>query len=404
MLNNAPNVVELREKCPGSAGLSEGLPKQPQTEEMLKGLKLHAAIDDVLTKGLSPRAACFTHDVAGEFDWETVRVCDDVMKNHVREIEREVDAECAGIHTEISVNLQASGWDGRARLDITASFIDAHGILQAVLVVELKTGLTVVTGPEANRQLHDYLVGAAAAQPTSPVYYGAILQPAVVTELQWRQARWTKKEILEGFGTVNEIPGLAQQLTAIRLATQDPNAPLIWGTHCGTCRVKEMCPARRGTIQEAREILAASGSTVAEYMAKLEPIERAKAWQTMKEAGRYAEKFSDWVKAWILDNPKENAIPGFRVGTKPGNRIFDNKMPAPVLAAKVWELAGEELAAAGMTGPEGLLEVIGPKKVEDLLPKAAFTKLQAAGLVVRPEGAISVIEDKPNPMPMPRKK
>ncbi len=34
-----------------------------------------------------------------------------------------------------------------------------------MLVVELKSGIMVQSGPDANRQLHDYLVGAATKFP-----------------------------------------------------------------------------------------------------------------------------------------------------------------------------------------------------------------------------------------------
>lgn len=405
MLNNAPNVVELREYCPGSAALSEGLPRLPETPEMLKGIALHAAIDDVLARGMSWQAATYAHGIVEEYDKRTVATAERLFVNGVKRLEQQLDAESGQVLAEVAVNLLPSGWDGSARLDFLVTFVNFAGVVMAVLVIELKTGTHVVTGPEANRQLHDYLVGAAGLYPGCQRFIGAILQPAVVDELAWRVGKWTRAEVLDGFGPAegpNE-PGLLRQLQKIRERTQPPDAPLVWGDHCGTCRCREMCPARRGTLADTIKLQAETGSTVAEYMAKLTPVERLAEWKRVKQAASYAKKFDELVKAWIMDNPTDNTVPGYKVGTKPGNREFDSHVPAPQLAAKAWEVAGEDLAAAGFKGPDDLVECIGPKTVEDRLSKAAFAKLQAAGLIVRPEGGLSVIEDKAPAMPRPRK-
>lgn len=406
MLNNAPNIVEMREKCPGSARLNEGQPKEPGTPEKDRGLRLHAAIDDVLTGRTNWQVATLGHGITDAFDVETVKTAERVFNNEIKKLEEELDAEAGEIHAETVVNLAPAGWPGLARLDFVVVFKDVAGAIVAVLVVELKTGFVQVTGPEANRQLHDYLVGAAGLYPQAQRLYGAILQPAIVAELQWRLGRWTRTEVLEGFGPVEgpNTAGLAMQLQTIRAATHDPAARLVWGDHCGTCGLRQMCPARRGAVEDARAILAESGTTVAAYMAKLTPAERLATWKTAKQARTYLDKFDELVKAWIMDDPTNNTVPGYRVGKRPGNREFDRQLAAPQVAAKAWELAGEELAAAGIPGPEALLEVIGPKKVEDLLPEAAFQRLQAAGLIVKPEGSLSVLEDKAPAIPKPRKK
>ena len=418
MLQNSPHNVELREHCPGSAGLTEGLPKEERSEAADRGLKVHAAVAQVL-RALGPGVtfgevdalvaqAIDANGLAGpesKFDAESVRLAVRHFIKAVTEIEQRTSFEALRTDEEVKLNLILAGWPGIARADFLVPFADAsedYDAVRAVLVVELKTGVMAVSGPEANRQLHDYVVGAAVLHSDAEKVYGLILQPSIVDELQYRLAVWTRAEIL-GAGFHGGQPPLVVQLAQIRAATHNPNAPFVWGDHCSYCRAKEMCPARRGTITEARGILARSGSTVAEYMAKLEPAERLAEWKAAKQAKRYLEGFDNLVKAWLLNDPNAS-VPGYKVGIKPGNRQFSTERPAPQIAAEIFNLAAEELTAEGIDSPDKLVETISPTKVEEAIGAKAYRRLQEAGLVVKAEGGLSVLEDKAPAAPQPRKK
>ncbi len=282
------------------------------------------------------------------------------------------------------------------------SSVGDYEVAKAVLTIELKTGVIAVSGPEANRQLHDYLVGESVRHPKAETFYGLILQPSIVDELAFRMGRWTRDEVV-GVGFSGGQPPLLVQLAKIRKATHDPNAPLIWGEHCGHCRCREMCPARRGTVQQARATLAVSGSTVAEYMQRLDPATRLTEWETAKEAKRYLEKFDELVKAWLLADPNAQ-VPGYRIGPKAGNRQFLKGRPAPEVAAEVFEKVKAELEAAKIDSPAKLLEVISPTKIEEAVGKKAYARLTDAGLVEKAEASLAVLKDARPAIPQPRAK
>ncbi len=378
---NAPSVMELRSHCPGSGALSAKVPRTEQTDKGKKGDEVHAAIMAKVQDGTEPK------DLNELYDRNTVDVACKLVDKRLKKLTGKGLAHYrkkGAIEIEKSLNLGHVGWDGRAKADVVIRLDKT-----TVLVLEIKTGEWEVTGPSANRQGHDYLCGERRLSPDVNRFYLVILQPALVEELQWREATYSAQE----------VDDLALQLEAFREATYNPNAPLIWGDHCSKCPANEMCPARMGTLREATHILA-TGPTVAAYMPTLDPKDRSEIMAKMKLAHNQSKKFLDLAKAWMLNTPGAE-IPGWKVGPGKGNREFSGS--APDTAKSLYKAFGGTLKAKlGIESPEGLLTVLSPSQVEGALGKAEREKLVAMDVVTKEAGALSVIEDKPTPMPKPR--
>ncbi len=378
---NAPSVMELRSHCPGSGALSAKVPRTEQTDKGKKGDEVHAAIMAKLQDGTEPK------ELNELYDRNTVDVACKLVDKRLKKLTGKGLAayrKKGAIECEKPLNLGHVGWDGRAKADVVIRLDKT-----TVLVLEIKTGEWEVTGPSANRQGHDYLCGERRLSPEVTTFYLVVLQPALVEELQWREAVYT----------ASEVDDLALQLSAFREATYNPNAPLIWGDHCSKCPANEMCPARMGTLRQMEQLLA-KAPTVSEYMERSDVKERSQIMAQMKLTMNQSDKFLKLAKAWMLNTPGAE-IPGWKVGPGRGSREFLGA--APDTAKKLYAAFGGTFKAKlGIESPEGLLTVLSPAEVEKALGKADKEKLVAMDVVGKESGALSVIEDKPTPMPKPR--
>ncbi len=378
---NAPSVMELRSHCPGSGALSAKVPRTEQTEKGKKGDEVHAAIMAKLQDGTEPK------ELNELYDRNTVDLACKLVDKRLKKLTGKGLAayrKKGAIECEKPLNLGHVDWDGRAKADVVIRLDKT-----TVLVLEIKTGEWEVTGPSANRQGHDYLCGERRLSPEVKHFYLAIVQPALVEELQWREAHYTD----------TDVDDLALQLQAFREATYNPNAPLLWGDWCSKCPANEMCPARMGTLRQMEQLLA-EAPTVALHFVKLSPKERSETMAKMKLAKNQSEKFLDLAKAWLLNTPTAE-IPGWKVGPGKGSRKFSGS--APDTAKSLYKAFGGTLKAKlGIESPEGLMTVLSPSQVEGALGKAEREKLVAMDVVTKEAGALSVIEDMPTPMPKPR--
>lgn len=379
---NAPSVLELRSHCPGSGVLSSKMPRTEQSAKGAKGDIVHDAIMLKLKRGTSPSF------LENEYDRNTVNVAaklvDAWLKKQTGQGLEKYQKRKA-IHVEKSLNLGHVGWPGNAKADV---IVDVDATTR--LILEIKTGEWEVTGPSANRQGHAYVCGEARIAPDANLFYLVILQPALIEELQWRESKYNRAE----------AEALAEQIRGFVKATFDPEAPLVWGEWCARCPASEMCPARRGTLTEMAKVLEEVGPTVGAYMDKLRPVERSAAMAKMKVTEATAKKFLELAKAWRLNTP-DAELPGWKVGPGRGTRTFSGA--APDTAKKLYAAFGAKLKAKlGVDSPEGLLTVLSPSSVESALGKAEKEQLVAMDVVTKEVGALSVIEDKPTPMPKPR--
>lgn len=391
-LRNPPSKMELREHCPGSAAISAVTPKEPQSPEAEKGERMHQAIQGAVlewaTEGFSAAqqeerisAYCRVNGITDPYDRETVAVGVRILEAQIQAASDALEVTPT-VKVEVDVPLAPAGYHGRARLDVVVQFGR-----DVVMVVEIKTGAVEVMGPVGNRQLHDYAVGARVLYPEATTYIGTILQPGLVTALQWREARWTGAAVDQ----------LAERLRQIREATFDPNAPFNPGSHCSTCPASQMCPARRGTVTEALKVYEANGKTVADYMEKLEPGQRAEVYQQARKAASYLKKFDELVKAWAVNT--KGSIPGFKIASGRGQRRFIGRAEA---AEKVWALVGHRLKEAKLAeAPGDLLEMVSPAKIEEVVSETEVVALQP--LIEKEAGAMTLVEDKATAMPKPRK-
>lgn len=382
MIYNAPSVIELRSHCPGSGLLSSKMPRTEQSAKAAKGDIVHDAIMLKLSKGMEPK------HLEEEYDRNTVNIAVDLIDKRLKEMTGKGVAhyrKLKAIKCEKSLALGHVGWPGRAKADVVI-YLDSG----TVMVLEIKTGEWEVTGPSANRQVHDYLCGTSRIMPDLSLFYAVILQPALIEELQWREAKYTRLE----------VDALGEQLKAFRRATFEPDAPLIWGEHCSKCSAAQMCPARRGTLELAAKTLQECGPDVASYMEKLKPAERTARLEEVRESERFAKKFYELVKAWKLNTPGAE-LPGYKIGTGKGQRSFVGA--APDASKRLWEAFGDTFKAKGIgSSPEALLEVKSPATLEKALSKAEKEKLGTMDIVMKEAGALTVVEDVPTKMPKPR--
>jgi hypothetical protein len=301
---SASNVFR-RKLCPGSERLEEGLLDEdsPQSRE---GTLLHAYdANPALERAvLSPNQQDLLRIAAeaDEFVFERVKEQFGISAEEPFMEWREKDL--LALHGEEE---ETPGHSDRMRY---------YDQLKLLVIIDKKFGYKEVTPAAANYQLRVYAIGGAEMVDVDNVVV-AITQPRLSYYQRVTMAAYSQQDVLAS----------ALELTAIRKASRDPDAPLHAGEEqCRYCKAKTKCP------EFTKQLVPLDGGK--EIRAKLPDLP-----PDQRDGLIRAVKFAAFIKDAVMDNEREVIASGgdslYELG-KPKNtrEVVDVKRAVALLSLR----------------------------------------------------------------------
>ncbi len=330
--------------CPGSVALSQGMPTTSSiyAEE---GTAAHALAELSLRQGVDP------HTYVGT-TIEGVEVDDDMADNvgvyvdYVNSIIAEVGP--GRWHVEQRFNLAVL--NPPAPMFGTADFVAYQEENRSLHVVDLKYGQGVVVEVKGNKQLRYYALGAVLANNSSAIDNVVI---HVVQPRALHPDGFIRSETI----TYEELIGFAGELLDAARRTQDPDAPLVTGSHCKFCPAIAICPAK---YEEAQAIAQTEFSAMP---VAVPPDPRTLPPEVLADVLAKAPILDAWLTAMRAEAQRRLAhgdeVPGFKLVAKRAVRKFVRPVEAE-----------EYLKASGFDDEEIVERKLkSPAQIEKLFPK-----------------------------------
>ena len=236
--------------CPGSVRLSRGMPNH-ETIHSLNGTVAHIVGEECLTNGSEPAEAVGTTIIPEGKSGNAVEVSEEMA-----EAVKVYTDYCRSIMAEPGVRYWIERQFNLAPLnppeDVpmfgTADFSGYKPQLRELEVVDLKYGSGVVVEVKGNKQTRYYALGALLE-----LGVGLDVETVKMTIVQPR-AGHVDGVIRSETIPVTELIAFAQELMAAAERTQDPEAPLVPGSHCRFCPAAPVCPAQREQAQALAQV------------------------------------------------------------------------------------------------------------------------------------------------------
>lgn len=318
--------------CPGSVALAAKMPPQVENDHMKEGTRLHELIAEVLNENLDSRS-----------------VDDDKILDALDLFDNEFDPKGDALF-DVEQRVWFP-WD-----DNIFGTADVIGALdkETAFVLDFKFGDGVMVDAVENAQLLFYATAAYEsghwAFKTRRQVELVIIQPPYIR--RWR----TDVTRLQDFGV--------DLRRAVKIA-QQPDAPIVEGSHCRFCPAKAICPEKNGAAERA----------VVMSIKDLNP-------QQLGKAMTLAANLEDWaadVRKLVQQALEKNvAVPGWKLVNKRAHRVWTNEQDA---------LSALETIAPGLQ----FMEVISPAQAEKLLKKEklklpeGLTSSVSSGLTIAEE-------------------
>lgn len=357
--------------CPGSIRLATGLPDNV-SRYAEEGTRAHALAELSLRDQIDPAYFLGAKLEDGEVTEDMV----DAVRVYVDHCQR--IRAMPGVEVWIERPFTLASLNPPAVMFGTSDFVAYDRLHRKLYVVDLKFGAGVVVEVVDNPQLRYYgLGGLLSLPPDTPV------DMVVITVVQPRVGH------PEGFVRSEEIDvidllGWSSDLMAAARRTQEPDAPLVAGSHCRFCKAKAVCPE----IREHALAVAQQEFGVIEAPAPFTPPapERIPDDQFFEMLNKL-HVLDDWSAAmWdraqaMLNEGKE--VPGFKLVER--------------RATRKWIDEGEVAKTLRVTGnlDEEIFEprkLKSPAQIEKIVGKKEF-KNTMAGSVIKKSSGLTMVSD-----------
>lgn len=357
--------------CPGSINLASGLPNTTSVHAE-EGTRAHAVAELSLRQQIDPSYFVGHNIEGGEVTEE--------MVEHVRTY---VDycqklRAMPGVEVWVERAFDLSALHPPAEMYGTSDFVAYDRLHRTLYVVDLKFGQGVVVEVIDNPQLRYYGLGALLSLPE-----GTPVDKVVITVVQPRVGHvdgYIRSEEID----VIDLLGWSSELLAAARATQEPDAPLVAGSHCRWCKAKAVCPERR---EHALAVAQQEFSVIEPAKPFTPPApERIPDEQFFTMLGQL-HVLEDWTKAmWeraqgMLDRGEE--VPGFKLVERRATRKWVDE------GQTAQDLEEQHLLEDEIYEPRRLK---GPAQIEKLLGKKKF-KNTMAGSVIKKSSGLTMVSD-----------
>lgn len=362
--------------CPGSVALVASVPPLPSTAFADEGTAAHELAEQALRDGKD----CL--DYTGQFFGpaetevtEDIAASTQVFVDAVRR--RLADAGEGGIlWLEKRFDLATLG--PPAPMFGTGDAVVYDPIEETLYIIDLKFGRGVLVEVKGNMQLRYYALGATLAiQAERP---DLRIRHIVSMIVQPRMQHPDGPVRSETIAYEDLVFDFAAELLAAADKTQDPNAPLVAGSHCKFCPAGGVCPAQQRAAEEAAAIAFADL-----------PVDEPPRPSILPDAVFYdmLDKLpilETWIKAMHAERDarvyRGEVVPGWKVVDKrPTRKWSDPDKVLGVLKQRSFE--DEEIFAPRTLKSVAQLEkVVGKAEMQDLLGEL-ISKESSGTVVVR---------------------
>ena len=226
--------------CPGSVALSEGMPNVSSVYAE-EGTAAHA-LAELSLRGNHTHTFVDPHTFVGT-TIEGMEVDEDMADNvgvyvdYVRQFR-----QIAGAPTWVESKFNLALLNPPAPMFGTADFVAYDPRNRQLHVVDLKYGQGVVVEVKGNKQLRYYALGALLAHSDLQV---DTIEITVVQPRALHPDGFIRSETV----AYEELIGFAGDLLDAARRTQEPDAPLVTGSHCRFCAAIAICPAKHAEAQ-----------------------------------------------------------------------------------------------------------------------------------------------------------
>lgn len=333
-------------KCPGSVGLSEGLPNV-QSKYAEEGTRAHEIAAQVLISDAWPK------DVDSETK-EAVQLYVDTVLSDLLVSPGDMQVEVKFDLSELYPNLFG-----------TADCQIYHPTEKLLRVYDYKHGQGISVEVEANPQLMYYGLGAMLRMRAPCKEVELIIVQPRCPHPKGQVRRWRFKAV--------EIMDFIADLVDFAKETENPNAALVPGDHCQFCPARGICPA----LQE-KALTAAKNE-----FSNVGPYDPKKLSDVLK----LLPVIETWVKGvreFAYGEAEHGRCPpGFKLVQKRATRKWKDEDRAAIALMESFGVKSEQIF------DEAPLK--SPAQVEKLLPKDK--KPELARLVVAESSGLTLVEE-----------
>ena len=391
--------------CPGSIRLAEVLPKSKSSVYALEGTAAHALGEACLRQGSSSSRWAkgqyidVTEDKAKFLTAskpltnpppEIVLVTDDMIEavDAYLDVVADIKAELGEhIETRIEARLDLS-WI-RPNMFGTADYVAAKW-MDTLVVIDYKHGKGVRVNAVNNSQLKYYALGAAKEFDFE---FEKVIMIVVQPRIYSSEGPAQRHEI-----TMDELRRFEKELAEGYDRAQEEDSMLNPGDWCKFCPALGVPPGQLGhcapSWKKAEEVAMADFAN-APALVDQEELPVPSTPEQLSKALQWIPFIDNWCKRVAAEAENQALtgveIPGFKLVEKRTNRKWSD-------FALEEEIVKEIKTGFGLTD-EDLYEppkLKTPPKIEKLLKAAQKRELAATGLVVKPQGALTLVSQADN--------
>lgn len=335
--------------CPGSLNQSAGI-VDPGSEYAAEGTAAHEVADMCLTQGQDAITFVGRSITVGKFKIEVTEEMTEAVQVYVDYVNN-LKAKSPNAHVMIEHKFDLSNvvLPGMFGTNDACVYDPDTGVLE---VIDYKHGQGYAVDAVSNPQLLYYALGAATTDE------GRALSTIKITIVQPR-APHREGPIRSWETDPFALMEWTEELKRSALATEDPSAPLISGSHCKFCPAAGTCPQIRKDAENAANL---------EFAPVAEDLTKEQVAAILKKA----DLIETWIKAvrahafQTLDRGGE--IPGFKLVAKRATRKWlndDVDFMTGVLASQF------DLEPSDITTPK----LLTPSQLEKKIPKTLRAEL-----------------------------
>jgi Protein of unknown function (DUF2800). len=345
--------------CPGSVRLSRQVPTPPTTPYAEEGTRAHA-LAELTLRDLGDASIYLGETIEGGVVTEDMIAAVQVYVDHCFEIARR-----PGVSFWVERRFSLAELDPPEPMFGTSDFVAYEPAVRTLHVSDLKYGQGVLVEVLGSKQLRYYALGGLLS--LGPMRESMPVEQVRMTIVQPRIGHPDGLVRTEEIG-VEELLAFAVELMTAAKRTQEPDAPLVAGSHCRFCPASGICPAQ---VEHAQSIAQIEFSVEP----NTPPAPETMPLEMVLSMLPQLDVLEDWIGAMRsyvqtkLERGEE--VPGWKLIARRATR----KWTGP-------EAVADALKARGYADEEIFKqELKSPAQIEKLMGKKAFSAHPISALV-----------------------
>lgn len=352
--------------CPGSIRLARQAPIPPTSEHAALGTRAHAVAELALRAGRDLSEYLGTKVEEGDVT-EDMLVALAVYVEHCRDLMTR-----PGVQFWIERRFTLAALNPPQPMFGTADFVAYDPATRTLYVSDLKFGQGVLVEVIGSKQLRYYALGGLLSfddnRACMPV------ERVVMTIVQPRIGHPDGLVRSEEIG-IDDLLAFASELLEAARRTQEPDAPLVAGSHCRWCPASGICPAQLDHAQALAQI------EFAAIEPSIPPAPETLPLEMVLEMLPKLDVLEDWIGAMRgyvqakLERGED--VPGFKLIARRANRKWaDEQQAANMLKGDGFEL--DETHKVELKSPAQIEKLLG-KKNFSASPLSALVEKKSSG-------------------------